>query len=190
VVAVAHRLFVERGWSRTGMRDIAQEAGVATETVYAYFSSKRGLFQRVVDVAITGDDLPLAVAERPEFAALGHGPHARRTAAAARLLTGIYSRTAAFAKVMREAAASDDEIGEMLRATRERQRDDVTAGAALIMGRDATTIERDGLWALTSPELYLLLVEESGWTSEQYQEWMATILERVVPRDASSGRAT
>ena len=70
------------------------------------------------------------------------------------------------------------------------QRRDEAAGAALMMGRDATTIERDGLWALTSPEVYLLLVEESGWTSEQYQAWMATTLERVVPRAPSGGRAT
>ena len=190
LIAAAHRLFVDRGWAGTGMRDIAHEAGVATETVYAYFSSKRGLFQAVVDVAVTGDDRPLAVAQRPEFAALGEGAHVRRTAAAARLLTGIYSRTAAFASVMREAAANDSEIDDMLRATRERQRRDVAAGAALMMGRDPTTIERDGLWALTSPEVYLLLVEESGWTSEQYQAWMATTLERVVPRASSRGRAT
>jgi hypothetical protein len=48
--------------------------------------------------------------------------------------------------------------------------------------------ERDGLWALTSPEIYLLLVEESGWTPEQYQAWMAETLERIVPRSRSGGR--
>ena len=69
----------------------------------------------------------------------------------------------------------------MLRATRERQRRDVAAAAELIMGRAATMAERDGLWALTSPEIYLLLVEESGWTAEQYETWMAKTLERCAP---------
>jgi AcrR family transcriptional regulator len=174
----------------TGMRDVAAAAGVATETVYAYFSSKRGLFQAVVDVAVVGDDLPVAVAGRPEFAAMGRGRHADRAAAAARLLTGIYARTAALAKVIRQAAASDDEIADVLRTTRERQRRDVAAAAGLIMGREATATERDGLWALTSPEIYLLLVEESGWTPEQYEAWMAETLERVVPRSSSKRRAT
>jgi AcrR family transcriptional regulator len=188
LLTAAHRLFITNGWVGTGMRDVAAEAGVATETLYAYFSSKRGLLQAVMDIAVVGDDRPVAVAERPEFASIGRGHHADRTAAAARLLTAIYGRTAAFAKVIREAAASDAEIAEVLRATRERQRRDVAAAAALIMGRAATAAERDGLWALTSPEIYLLLVEESGWTPEQYEAWMAKTLERVVPRSPSQGR--
>lgn len=181
LLVAAHRLFVTKGWVATGMRDVAAEAGVATETLYAHFSSKRGLLQAVMDIAVVGDDRPLAVAERPEFAAMGHGSHADRAAAAARLVTGINVRTAALAKVIREAAASDDEIAKMLRAARERQRHDVVAAAALT-GREATVSERDGVWALTSPEVYLLLVEESGWTPEQYEAWMAETLERVIPR--------
>ena len=108
---------------------------------------------------------------------------------AARLLTSIHARTATFAKVIREAAASDDEIAEVLRATRERQRRDVAAAAELIMGHTASVAERDGLWALTSPEVYLLLVEESGWTDEQYETWMATTLEQIVPRSSTKRRA-
>lgn len=188
LLTAAHRLFVERGWLATGMRDVAAEAGVATETLYAYFSSKRGLFQAVVDVAVVGDERPVAVAERPEFAAIGRGHHADRAAAAARLLTEIYRRTAAFARVIRQAAQSDDEIAEMLRATRERQRSDVAAAAELMMGRAATVAERDGVWALSSPEIYLLLVEESGWSPEQYEAWMAKTLERVVPRSSTKRR--
>jgi AcrR family transcriptional regulator len=189
VIAAAAHLFVTKGWTGTGMRDVAAEAGVATETVYAYFSSKRGLFQAVVDIAVVGDDRPVAVAERAEFAAIGRGRHRDRTAAAARLLTAIHGRTAAFAKVVREAAASDDEIADVLRATRERQRRDVAAAAGLIMGRDATAEERDGLWALTSPEVYLLLIEQSGWTPPQYEAWMAGTLARVVPRAVNNRRA-
>ena len=54
------------------------------------------------------------------------------------------------------------------------------------MGRSATVAERDGLWALTSPEMYLLLVEESGWTPQQYEAWMAEALERLVPRSSGT----
>jgi AcrR family transcriptional regulator len=185
LITAAHRLFVTRGWLATGMRDVAAEAGVATETVYAYFSSKRGLFQAVVDLAVVGDDLPVPVAERAEFVAAGRGTHRDRTAAAARLLTAVHGRTAPFAKVIREAATSDDEIADVLQATRERQRRDVGAAAELIMGREATETERDGLWAVTSPEVYLLLLEESGWTPAQYEAWMAQTLERVVPRSST-----
>jgi len=184
LIAAAQRLFITNGWRATGIRDVAAAAGVATETVYAHFSSKRGLLEAAVNIAAVGDDRPVPLAERPEFVALGRGRLPDRAAAAARLLAAVHGRTAGFAKVVREAASSDDEIAAVLRETRERQRRDVAGAAELIMGRESTAAERDGLWALTSPEVYLLLVEESGWTPEQYAAWMATTLECVLPRSS------
>jgi hypothetical protein len=127
------------------------------------------------------------LAERDEFAAIGRGTREARIAAAAQLLTGLHRRTAGFAKVLREAASSEQEIAAILDATRERQRQDVAAAIALITGGAAGEAERDGVWALTSPEVYLLLVESSGWTADQYQAWMAEMLERAVPRSSSEG---
>ena len=181
IVAVATRLFTANGWAATGMRDVAREAGVATETVYAHFSSKTGLFQRAMDVAVVGDDAPVALAERPEFAAIAKGSRADRIAAAAMLLTEVNQRTSGFAKVLREAAPTDPVIAEMLRAARERIRVDIAAGAAAVMGRRPTRLERDGLWALLSIEVYLLLVEETGWSIKQYRAWIAEMLEREIP---------
>ena len=48
--------------------------------------------------------------------------------AAASLVTAVNERTAPFAKLIREAAATDAEFADLLRATRERQRQDVAAG--------------------------------------------------------------
>jgi AcrR family transcriptional regulator len=179
----AYRLFVTNGWQGTGMREVASEAGVATETVYAHFASKRALLQAVVNVSVVGDDAPVAVADRPEFKAMGRGSLRDRTAAAARLLTAIYGRTAAISKVIRQAAGGDAEMAEELRATRERQRTDVAASVALILEREGTPMERDGLWAVTSPDVYCLLVDDSGWTPDQYGEWMAATLERLLKPD-------
>lgn len=185
----ARRLFTTSGWTRTGMRDVAAEAGVATETVYAYFPSKRDLLQAAIDLAVVGDDEPIALAERVEFAAIGHGTRETRINAAARLLTSVHVRTAAFAKVLREAAHHDQEIAALLGATRERQRRDVTAAVELITGDVVGEIDRDGVWALTSPEVYLLLVESSGWTVDQYEAWMSAMLERAVPSSPSERKA-
>ena len=181
IIAAATRLFTANGWAATGMREVAREAGVATETVYAHFSSKTGLFQRAMDVAVVGDAAPVALAERPEFAAIAQGSRADRIAAAAMLLTDVNQRTSGFAKVLREAAPTDAVIAEMLQAARERIRVDIAAGAAALMGRKPTRRERDGLWALLSVEVYLLLVEESGWSVKQYRTWVAEMLEREIP---------
>ncbi len=181
----AERLFVTRGWASTGMRDVAQEAGVAIETVYKHFDSKRALLQAVMDIAVVGDEAAVPLADRPEFAALGRGPRRDRIAAAAAVARGVHERTAAFGMVLREAAPSDPQMAEVLRATRQRQRADVAAGVTLIIGRPPTEQETDELWALLSPELYLLTVHEAGWSPAAYERWIATLLDRAVPARAS-----
>lgn len=174
--------FTRHGWASTGMRDVARGAGVAVETLYSHFASKRALLDAVIDRAVVGDSAPVPVAGRAEFLELGRGGRAQRIAAAASLLAGIHERTGPFAKLIREAATSDAEIAEVLRATRERQRQDVEAGLALILERPPTASERDGVWAVLSPEVYLLLVQESGWSIDQYREWVSEMLASVLPR--------
>ena len=182
LIATATELFTTKGWANTGMREVAREAGVAVETLYSHYSSKRKLLDAVVDHAVMGDDEPVAVADRPEFLAIGQGRRADRIAAAAALVAAVHDRTGPFAKLIREAATTDDEIAEVLRATRERQRKDIEAGLGLILGRPPSDDERDGMWAILSPEIYLLLVQESGWSPERYERWLAEMLARALPR--------
>ena len=150
--------------------------------MYSHFSSKRGLLRAVADEAAVGDDEAVPLAERPEFQAIGRGRRPARIQAAARLLTAVQVRTAPIAKLLREAAPADEEIAGLLRTTRERQRQDVGSAVGLVIGRAPTPAERDGVWAIASPEVYLLLVEGSGWTPEQYESWVADTFERVIPR--------
>jgi AcrR family transcriptional regulator len=181
VLDAADRLFTSQGWASTGMRDIAREAGTATETLYSYFPSKTALLQAVIDFSVRGDDVPLALAERPEFAAMAEGSRAERIAAAARLVADIQVRTLGLAKVLREAAYGDETIAEMLDATRERQRQDVAAGVGLMLGRDATAREIDSVWAVVSIEVYVLLVEVRGWSTEEYESWLTDTLGAILP---------
>lgn len=182
LVRAATELFVTSGWAATGMRDVARAAGVAVETLYSHYPSKRALLDAVVDQAAAGDDTPVAVAERPEFRAMGRGRRADRISAAAAVVAAINGRTAPFARLIRDAAVGDPEIAGVLRATRERQRADVAAGLALVLGRAPADAERDGVWALVSPEVFLLLVHETGWSVEEYERWMAEMLTRTLSR--------
>ena len=167
VVEAARELFAAKGWAATGMRDIAAEADVAVETIYAHFSSKRGVLRAVGGRAVVGDD---ARCRSPNVRSSSRSARARRAArvrAAASLLTAVQVRTAPIAKLLRQAAPSDAAIDEMLRSTRERQRATSPQPSTLLIGRPPTPVERDGVWAIPSPEVYLLLVEDSGWTPER-----------------------
>ena len=182
MVQAAHDLFVANGWAATGVREVAATAGVALETVYSHFSSKRGLLRAVADAAAAGDDAPVPLAQRPEFLAMGRGRRSARVRAAARLVTAVHLRTTAVLELLREGAPADAEVAEMLQSTRDQRRLDVAAALELILGRAPTVVERDGVWAILSPEVYVLLVEQSGWAPDQYEAWVQETLERVIPR--------
>ena len=48
ILAAAQRRFAAFGYRRTGMAEIAREAGVAAGTIYRYFDSKEDVFRAVV----------------------------------------------------------------------------------------------------------------------------------------------
>src|SRR3954451_404362 len=50
ILAAARRLFAERGYTRTSVREIAQAAGVSPQTVYDSVGSKSQLVARLNDV--------------------------------------------------------------------------------------------------------------------------------------------
>lgn len=186
VLAAAAALFSEKGWAATGMRDVARAAGVSVETVYASFGSKADLLMAAMDVSVVGDVLPVPLAGRAEFTALGEGRPAERAAAAARLVTQVHARTAGIYLALRQAATADPGLAGRMREGEERRRVSVEQGLALVAGRPVTPQERDGLWAVTGVEVYRLLTELPGWTPREYQAWLAGVFVRLLGLDAAS----
>ncbi|WP_046469167.1 TetR/AcrR family transcriptional regulator [Allosalinactinospora lopnorensis] len=52
IIAVASRVFAERGYHNTGVADIARELGAGHGTFYRYFESKLDLLRHVLDHAV------------------------------------------------------------------------------------------------------------------------------------------
>src|SRR3954464_2719726 len=50
ILQAARRLFAEKGYSRTSVRDIAEAAGVSAQTVYDSIGSKQGIVARLNDL--------------------------------------------------------------------------------------------------------------------------------------------
>ena len=69
VVEAAHDLFLDRGYGSVTIQEIARQAGVSTQMIYAAFGSKAGILSQAVDQAIVGDDEQVALFEREEHQA-------------------------------------------------------------------------------------------------------------------------
>jgi AcrR family transcriptional regulator len=180
VLAAATRLFGDRGWAATGVRDVAREAGVSVETVYANFRTKGDLLMAALDVAVVGDAEPVPLDQRTEFTALGRGSREQRTRAAARLVTDIHRRTAGVNLALREAAASDPELDRLMRQREEGRLSNVAEGLALVVGQPVTPEQVDALWAVLDIGVYRMLTDLRGWTDHRYETWLAEAIDRLV----------
>lgn len=173
VLNAAVKLFSGTGWAGTTLAAIAAEAGVAVETVYSGFGSKKNLLRQAVDVSIVGDALPVPLAERPEYLRLGEGSPAERARAGAQIQRLAMERSARLWQTAREAAAADPEIASWCRDMEQGRRAQVIDGLQLMLGERIDARQVDLIWALLGPEVYLKLVDERGWTARIYENWIA-----------------
>ena len=96
VIAAAARLFAEKGYAATSIEDIAAAAGVSRATVFTSVGGKAKLLKTALDVAIVGDDEPIALPDRPRSKAIRAEPDPRKYLALyAELVTEMDGRLAA-----------------------------------------------------------------------------------------------
>jgi AcrR family transcriptional regulator len=187
VTATAARLFVERGYAATSMRDIAGAAEVADKTVYLIFGSKAELLRAVADQAVAGDDEPVPVAERRWFADILAASDGRQALQGwAGRQERILRRLSDLIETVRAAADSDPEIAALYREKRDELVTDARHIATALAQhgelRENLTVAQaaDHLNAITGPELYRVLVTDRGWTSGQYRAWVQLNLESYL----------
>lgn len=185
ILDAAHELFVARGYAATSLLAIAEHAGVAVQTVYAVFGSKRELLRQLIESTITGDDEPGSLAERPEAQAVAAEPDAHRRAELdAALSRSFIERVAPIARVATEAAASDPALAEMFEAVKAARRQEMTFAATVLAGPQGLRVPLEEaaatLYVLYSPQVADMLMGDYGWPPEQYERWMARMLLQTV----------
>jgi AcrR family transcriptional regulator len=179
----ALRLFREQGYAATPMQAIAEEAGVAVQTLYFTFGTKRALLSEIFDVAVAGDEEPIATLDRPHVQALMADPDPiAQLRGQARLARSVLERLAPVLEVVRGAASADPDLAELWetsikqRATvQERFISALAAKTSLRQGLDQAAAVDLGL-ALQGPELYEVLVGRRGWSPDRYEHWLADAL--------------
>lgn len=185
LVVAAGALFGERGYVGTAMPAIAETTGVAVETIYRAFGSKAGLFKAVVEAAVAGgaSRAEVPVEERPAIRAVIDEPDPRRKLELyAATQPGIHRRSGPLLRVLAEAARVDPEL-EVLREEMETGRlmglGRFMAGLAEMGAlRSDLSVDaaRDVIWTVCSLEVHDRLIVQRGWSSEQYESWLASTL--------------
>jgi AcrR family transcriptional regulator len=186
IVEAARACFEERGFSSTTMKDIAARAEVAPQTVYFVFRNKVSILKEALDFAIAGDFEPVAVKDRPWVSELRECRDAEKIVKLLASNCGaITARTAPMFRAIQRAAADPDV--ERLFELNKRQRAEtleLLAQAALASGvlRGRKKYERfaDILYLLISEEVFMLLVEERGWSVASWQAWIEERLLREL----------
>jgi AcrR family transcriptional regulator len=175
IAEAAGKLFLERGYAATTMDAIAGEAGVAVSTVYAAFKNKRAILKEIRQAwhdRTHAREINAEAARHPdperrlEMLASSN----RRQWELGAGMVAIYQGAAA---ADREAAAELDEALRGRRAALDRIVEGIEE--ALRPGLDSARAAAI-LRALCRAEVYQELVEESGWSPDEYEAWLVTML--------------
>lgn len=188
ILAAAEELFLADGYGKTTMARVARQAGVAADTVYATFGSKRGILQALMDARITGDTEPVPLLDRPDIVATAtQADRGQRIQRAADGIAAIHERTRRIDDLMLSAAGSDSEIAALRTDIQQRQRlAGMRYALAAIKGADPLRAQlpddeaADILWALAGPDMHRLLVGQRHWTADRYRRWLADAIERML----------
>lgn len=176
ILTAARRLFAERGYARTPIRVIAQEAGVAPQTIYAHFGAKAGVLAGLVDLMDDEAGIPDLVAE----AAAIEDP-AELLGLLARVSRQIRERCGDITTMLSQGAAVDPDIAATQAEGMRRNR----MGVGMIMDRIPSVAPRatDIAVALMSAGVHDSLVTEAGWTYDDYENWLRhTLVTTLLPR--------
>ena len=183
VIQAARELFVARGYGATSLREVADRAGVAVQTVYFVFGNKRSLFKDVVDTSIAGDTEPVATMDREWFRAACAAPTAAdQVRAHVHGTCEILGRVAPIMPLIAAAAATDPQIAAQWPDDPDPRYTVQLAAAEALVGKPgahpdvSAAMAADLLFGLLSPQLYLLFVHDRGWSPDAWEEWARATL--------------
>jgi AcrR family transcriptional regulator len=191
--AAALALFTERGYAATSMQAIADEAGMAVQTLYFTFGAKNALLKEILDIAVAGDEEPVPTLERPKVrAAIADPDPVRQLRELARLSREIYERVAPVLQVVASAASADSDLAELWEANNTQR---AIGMAELVTGLAARSPLRDGVdtamaidiaLALLSPEMYGYLTTRRGWNPGRWEQWTGdALITQLLPATRS-----
>ncbi|MFD0517516.1 TetR/AcrR family transcriptional regulator [Paractinoplanes durhamensis] len=185
ILDAAAKLFVDPGYAATPLTAVAAEAGVAVQTVYAVFGSKRQLLSDLVDVTLVGDDERVAMAERSfvtDIRALV-GLRAKLTRYA-RHLAETHARQVHVILALASAATADADAAAIWHKNIEDRRRGMAMFAADLAATGEVQVSQeraaDMLWLAQDVRNYDWLVRRRGWPVERFERWFVDSVAAIL----------
>lgn len=177
ILASAKKLFPMEGVENVTIEKIAQDAGVSAPTIYALFQSKRGILRVLIDEALPQSQFEALVEEFKQE----KSPQARLTISA-KMARQMYDAERAQLESFWGISILTPEFKELEKEREKRRYQRQEEGIKTLAKENALhkglslSKARDILWAFTGRDMYRLFVVEQGWTSEEYEKWLAQVL--------------
>ncbi|NUT69617.1 TetR/AcrR family transcriptional regulator [Pseudarthrobacter sp. C4D7] len=189
VLAAARELFIGEGYRSTTVAGIARRAGVAVDTIYATIGRKPDLLREVVETAISGTGQAVPAERRDYVIRLREANGAaEKISIYAHALAGIQPRLAPVYLALRDAAGTDPDCAALWTEISDRRAanmllfiQDLAATGELRIDRPAAELA-DAVWSMNGPEYWVLLVDQRGWTRDQFADWLADAWSRLLLR--------
>lgn len=176
ILASARELFLESGFAGTTVSAIANRADVSQETVYKSFGGKTGLVEALYRQALLGEG-PVPAYERSNRLRSLPDPY-EVVRGWSRLAMEVAPRGTAIHLLVRDAALVDPGMRDLLDEMDQDRHRRMSENARYLSDaghlRPGATAEAaaDLMWAVTSPEMFELLVYRRGWTLERFADFI------------------
>lgn len=177
VLDAATALFSRSGIDRVTIAQIAARAKVSVPTVYALFRSKEGILHAILESAIFGPPFHAARARLegvtdPVVLIELSAAVARAIYESESTALGLMRGASAFSPALRKAERAFEDLRYAMQEDRVRRLFDEGKARPGLGFDEARRI----LWMYTGRDIYRMLVQEGGWSPDDYEKWLAATL--------------
>lgn len=175
LIGAARGMLLRDGYAALTVPTLATACGVSAESVYKRFAGKPAVVRAVVEDALRGIG-PVAAEARSD--AVDTSDLMTLLRAWGRLSAEVAPRVAPILLLVQVAASQDPDLATLARELDDNRRTRMTdnarrlAHAGHLPAGMTVTQAADLLWTYSSPEVYDLLVNRSGWTLQQYSAFI------------------
>jgi len=187
ILDAAFVIFSRRGYEATTIESIANEANVSPETVYAIFKNKFNLLDALVNRSVGAYDRPLKLSFANQLPKTSSTQSDTLIDIFAIEITNLLDSFSELLVIIRNAGNTDTNIKEMYDSLLLNWRNSVKSllnqsfsgdDEYPDVASDESLI--DAIWALSSWDVYHLLIYNRYWSKSAYRTWLSESIKQQL----------